>query len=479
MKIISRVFLLLISILFFSPALYSQDKSQLIDELISKYHDYGQFNGSALVSENGKVILRKGYGMAEMEWQIPNSPETKFRLGSITKQFTAMLIMQLVEDGKISLDATISDYLTNYRKDTGSKITIHNLLTHTSGIPNYTDDPDLMTRAIRNPMTVDELVTKFCSGDLEFEPGSKYSYSNSGYVILGAIIEEVTGKKYEDVLKENILIPVGMSNSGYDHTSPIIENRASGYDKSLDGYTNARYMDMSIPFSAGSLYSTVDDLFKWDQALYTDKLLSDPNKEKMFTPFLGEYGYGWHISDVEIGDLRKKLITHSGGIFGFSTIILRYTDDNNCIILLNNFSSGNPEELGTNISGILYNQKYDFPKMSLTEVLYKTLNEKGLSEALVEFNRLKDNKNDYYVGESEINQLGYNLLAENKVEEAIEVFKLNVEVFPNSSNVYDSLGEAYLKNGNTDLAILNYKKSVELNPKNVSGMETLQKLQNK
>ncbi|MDQ3020739.1 MAG: serine hydrolase [Bacteroidota bacterium] len=468
-----KIILTLIFFLVLKSNLYSQDKAQKIDELIKKYNEYNQFNGSVLVAENGKIILEKGYGYADIEWKIPNSPETKFRLASVTKQFTAMLTMQLVEQGKIKLDGKITDYLSYYPNNDGKKVTIHNLLSHTSGIPNMTEDPDVMRKNIRNHFEVKELVVNFCSKDVEFEPGTKWRYNNSGYVILGAIIEEVTGKKYEDVLNENILIPLDMTNSGYDHTSEIIENRASGYDQSPAGYTNTRFLDMSIPYSAGSMYSTVKDLFKWDRALYSDRLVSEDTKQKIFTNYIHDYGYGWEIRNVALGNINKNIISHSGDIFGFSTMITRYPNDNNCIILLSNSSSANIEDLNEGISEILYDQPYKMPRRSLSEILYRSLSEKKTSDAVAEFNELRKNKTEYYADENEINLMGYNLLNDGKIDDAIEVFKLNVENFPDSFNVYDSLGEAYMKKGDKELAIKNYKKSIELNPQNEGGVKNL------
>src|SRR6185503_3372704 len=169
----------------------NNDKVAKIQEVLTLAHKYRQFNGTALVAENGKVIYKGGFGMANMEWAIPNTPDTRFRLGSITKQFTAMLTLRLVEQNKIKLDGTISDYLPDCRKDIGQKVTIHQLLTHTSGIPSYTSQPGFFVNVSRNPYKVDEFVKKYASGDLQFEPGSKYSYNNSGYFLLGAIIERV------------------------------------------------------------------------------------------------------------------------------------------------------------------------------------------------------------------------------------------------------------------------------------------------
>src|SRR5947207_9145692 len=184
----SRIPLLIVTVaLLASPSLVAQDKAKKIDELVSSYNKLRQFNGAALVAYDGQVLLKRGYGLANMEWNIPNEADTKFRLGSITKQFTATLILQLVEQGKGKLDGKLTDYLPDYRKDTGQKITIHNLLTHTSGVPNYTALPGFFQNVSRNPYEVKEFVTKYASGDLEFEPGTKFNYSNSGYFLLSAV----------------------------------------------------------------------------------------------------------------------------------------------------------------------------------------------------------------------------------------------------------------------------------------------------
>ena len=459
----------------------AQTSAAKIDEVLTLANKYRLFNGSALVAENGKVIYKKGFGLANMEWNIPNTPETRFRLGSITKQFTAALVLQLVEQGKIKLDGKISDYLPAYRKDVGEKVTIHQLLNHTSGIPSYTSQPGFFQNVSRNPYTVDEFVKTFASKDLEFEPGSKFSYNNSGYFLLGAIIEKVTGQTYEQALKEKIFTPLGMNNTGYDHWDTIIEKRASGYTKTASGYVNANYLDMSIPYAAGSMYSTVEDLFIWDQALYTDRVVSATTKALMYKPNLSDYAYGWIVRQAKFGSENIPQITHGGGINGFNTTIVRFPTQKHLIVLLDNTSQGGSVgRLQRAISNILFNQPYDTPKMPVADVLLKTINEKGIEAGVAEFRDLKAKQaNVYDFGEDEVNRLGYQLLRARKVKEAIAIFKLNVEAYPQASNVYDSLAEAYMTNGETELAIQNYKKSLELNANNTNASDMIKRLETK
>jgi len=458
----------------------AQDHAAKIQEFLTTAHKYRQFNGSVLVAENGKVIYKGAYGQANMEWNIPNTPDTRFRLGSITKQFTATVILQLVEQGKIKLDAKLSDYLPDYRKDTGEKVTIHHLLTHTSGIPSYTSQPGFFQNVSRNPYKVDEFVKKYASGNLEFEPGSKYTYNNSGYFLLGAIIERVTGKPYEQVLKQNIFDPLGMKNTGYDHHDTLIPKRASGYSKTPDGYTNAAYLDMSIPYAAGSLYSTVEDLYLWDQALYTDKVLSAQSKALMYKPFLENYAYGWAITNASFkqNDQPVPMISHDGGINGFSTTIMRFPNEKNLVVMLDNTGSEYVNRLGESIGKILYNQPYEPPKISIVSVLDKTIAEKGIEAGIAQYRDMKAKQSATYdFAEPELNRLGYQLLRTGKAKEAIEIFKLNVEAYPKGFNTYDSLAEAYMTINERELAIQNYKKSVELNPNNKTAVEIIKSLE--
>lgn len=461
----------------------AQDKAAKIDEVMTAANKYRLFNGSVLVAENGKVIYKKGLGLAQMEWNIPNTTDTKFRLGSITKQFTSALVLQLVDQGKVKLDAKLSEYLPAYRKDIGDKVTVHQLLNHTSGIPSYTGLPGFFNDVSRNPYTVDEFVKKYASNNLEFEPGSKFSYNNSGYFLLGAIIEKVTGQTYEQALKERILDPLGMKNTGYDHHANIIEKRASGYQKVATGYVNAPYLDMSIPYAAGSMYSTVEDLYLWDQALYADKVVSASSKELMYKPTLGDYAYGWVITKAKLGTGSETVskIAHGGGINGFNTVIVRFPEQKHLIVMLDNTSQGgNLGRLERALTNILFNQPYETPRMPIADMLHKTISDRGIEAGLAQFRDLKASQGNVYdFSEPELNTLGYQLLRERKLKEAIEVFKLNVELYPKGFNTYDSLGEAYMVSGNNELAALNYKKSLELNAQNTNATEMLKRLESK
>ncbi len=458
---------------------FGQKKAEKIDKLMSQYAEYNQFNGSVLVAEKGKIIYKKGFGKANMEWDIPNKSDTKHRLGSVSKQFTALLILQLVEQGKLKLDVPIATYLSDYPKEKADIITVHNLLTHTSGIPNYTSFPNFFKDVSRNPFSPEVFVKQFSDLPLEFKPGEKFAYSNSGYFLLGYIIEKVSGKSFEKNLQESIFIPLKMNNSGYDNSSEIIKNRAAGYEKKGNEFVNAPFIDMSIPYAAGSLYSTVEDLYLWDQALYGDKLLSTKSMELLFRNYIatgrGFYGYGWNINEVPNGSDKLRIIEHNGGINGFNTIISRIPSDKNLVILLNNTGSTNLGEMNKAIRAILYDKPFETPKMSLAYALLNAVNEKGLVVGLEKLKEFK--KSDKYsFKESEINDAGYQFLQTDKTNEAIEFFKINVEIFPKSGNAYDSLAEAYLKSGNKKLAIENYKKAVELDATNENGKKILEEI---
>jgi CubicO group peptidase (beta-lactamase class C family) len=473
---------ILMLLLLLGSMSFAQAKVEQIEELLSTYEEYGKFNGSVLVSDQGKVIYKKGFGMANMEWDIPNQPNTKHRLGSITKQFTAMLILQLVEEGKLDLQAPITTYLPDYPKASGDIITTHHLLTHTSGIPNYTEFPNFMEDESRNPYTPEEFVKTFSDNALDFTPGEKFSYSNSGYFLLGDLIEKLAGKSYEQMLQDKIFIPLSMKDSGYDNHGDILKNRATGYEKQGGDYVNSSYLDMSIPYAAGSIYSTVEDLYKWDQALYTTSILPKEYMTMYFKPHIPgfdnlHYAYGWIVGYAKIGKSTDSIyaIGHGGGINGFNTNISRTTSNNSLVVLLNNTGRAPLNDMTKAILGIMHGKEYDMPKKSVADAVLAVIEAKGIDAGLSHYNSIKESEN-YSLSENEMNTIGYQLMESDKVEEANKVFQLIIKEFPTSSNAYDSFGESLMKLGKNDLAIKNYRKSVALNPNNQNGIDSLKNL---
>lgn len=465
---------------FYPTSTNGQSKTQKIDQLLRTYHDYGRFNGSVLVADENGILYQNGFGWANVEWNMPNEADTKFRLASITKQFTAMLIMQLVEAGKLSLEAPISTYLPDFPKDKAEQITVHHLLTHTSGIPNYTSFPNYW-ETMRKHNSPEDLVRLFADSSLVFTPGERHAYSNSAYVLLGQIISKLTGKSYEEVLQEQIFSPLKMDNTGYDHNRNILKKRAAGYYVNGRSFVNANYIDMSTAYSAGGIYSTVEDLYLWDRALYTEKLVSQQYRDLLFEKHsqLGRmhYGYGWELGQMPLGNSGERVpaTSHSGGINGFNTFITRIPSTKSLIVLLSNTGNAPLFEMTASINGILNNKDHDLPQKSLAYDLLEWINKEGITEATRKFNASKGGVN-YYLSEHEMNMAGYELLEAKQAKEAATIFLLNIESYPRSSNAYDSYGEALLALGEKEGAIANYKKSIRLNPKNEHGLQVLEDL---
>jgi CubicO group peptidase (beta-lactamase class C family) len=292
-----------------------------------------RFMGSVLVARGDKVLFSKGYGFANLEWDIPNTPDTKFRIGSVTKQFTAVLILKLEEQGKLSLSDPVKQYITD-APAAWDKITLFHLLTHTSGLPDFTNLPDY-PKLQTLPTTATQIMARFRDKPLDFQPGEKYKYCNSGYVVLTAVVEKVAGAPYEKFLQDQILTPVGLKDTGYDSATHVIHHRATGYLVNADNQIeNSRYLDMTVPQGAGALYSTTNDLLKWELAMFGGKVLKPSSFEKMTTPVKNNYGFGLFIRTGN----KHKMIEHTGGIDGFNTDLAYYPDDKVTIVVLRNIN---------------------------------------------------------------------------------------------------------------------------------------------
>ncbi len=307
-----------------------------IDAVMAETYKPGQPGAAVIVRKDGRTLFRKGYGLADLELNVPVAPDMVFRLGSITKQFTAVAILMLAEQGKLGLRDEITKFLPDYPAQ-GRKITVEHLLTHTSGIQSYTDMPEWLP-LWRKDMTLKELIDLFKDQPMQFEPGASWAYNNSGYILLGAIVEKVSGKSYEAFVDEAIFKPLGMKQSYYGSTERVIPRRIPGYQMGKGGFVNAPYLSMTQPYAAGSLLSTVDDLALWSEAVFSGKVVRKEWLDKAFTPYKlanGEssgYGYGWFLGDFA----GHRSVEHGGGINGFTSYEMTFPEDGLFLAILTN-----------------------------------------------------------------------------------------------------------------------------------------------
>jgi CubicO group peptidase (beta-lactamase class C family) len=343
MKTLRRALVLL----FVATSCFAQDTARM-EEVVQTYVRDKTFMGAVLVARGSDVILSKGYGSANLEWDIPNTPATKFRLGSLTKQFTAAAILLLEERGKLTLDDPIKKHLPDAAAGWDA-ITIFHLLTHTSGIPNFTSLPAYQSLKLEDT-PVAKTIASVRDKSLDFPPGDKMSYSNSGYLVLGHVIERVTGASYETFVKDNIFTPLGMKDSGYDSNTAVILRRAAGYMPSAGGPANAGFLHMSIPHAAGALYSTTEDLLRWEQGLFGGKLISAASLAKMTTPFKDDYALGVVVRTAS----GRKVVQHGGGIDGFNTFLAYYPDHQLTVAVLANINGRTPTEIATKLADLAH-----------------------------------------------------------------------------------------------------------------------------
>ncbi len=333
-------------------------KAGQFHQLLTVYARQKQFSGSVLVAQGGRILFQRGYGYANLEHQAKNTPQTVFRIGSMTKPFTALAIMQQVEAGHLNVTDPISRFFPDFPN--GERITVHHLLSNTSGIANYLMLP-IFLNGHRQPLTTAELIAGFRDEPPRFEPGTEFHYSNSNWVLLGAILEQLEGKPYGQVIDERIFQPAGMSQSGFDWTHALIPQRATGYDNSGAALQQAEPTDSSAMHGAGGLHSTVTDLYHFDQALRDNRLVSPATLRQMTTPVTthGElhYGYGWTLQTFH----RHQAVGHSGGLYGFIGHLLRFPEDDAVVIFLSNFSGIPDAEITRDLTAILFDAPYALP----------------------------------------------------------------------------------------------------------------------
>ena len=459
--------------------------AQRIRAFFDRAAAYGQLNGAVLVARRGQVLYEGAFGEANMEWHVPNTTDTRFEIASMTKAMTAIAVMQLVEEGRIRLNAAVSEYLPFYPRDPGDRITIEQLLTHTSGLQQdigFADDPAQVSAVVplvnSDLLSNDSLVALIARRALRFAPGTSYGYSSDGYAVLGAVIEHVTKLPYWEALRRRVLDRAGMHETGVSVLRSLVPKRASGYAQTFGGHENAPHIGVT---PAGGLYSTLHDLYRFDRSLYGDSLVHASSKEKLFAVRSTATAYGWKTADERRpnGSTRRVLRT-TGGLPGFAALMVRVPSDDRVIIILANTRDleWRFDDFAVAINQILDGEAYVMPRRSAAEVLAVAVDRGERAPALrARFTTIRRDTASFSVSEALMNRLGYYLLYERRLpSEAIAVFAANAETFPRSANVYDSLAEAFLVHGDTAQAVTHYRRSLELDSGNANAAAVLKRL---
>jgi CubicO group peptidase (beta-lactamase class C family) len=492
-----------LAVLFLPPIVFAQSKADRIDSLIQAARARGQWNGALLVSERGRIIYKKAVGEADFEKRTPLRTDSAFELASLSKPITALAVMKLKESGKLSYEDRLTDYFPTLPYP---GVTIRHMLTHMGGLPAlepYFGPSWPAGKVVTNADVVERLAQR--KTPPFFAPGERWKYDNTAYLLLARIVEIASGMSYEQFLQANVFKPLGMKNSsvyrtastarmanlarGYIHTSMWSDDYAT--PETLPRYNYIAYFGDTV--GPRGVYSTVEDLYKWVEALNAGRLIRKETLAEAYTPAIlkdgstpsagggagngvpSHYGFGWFIEEGSDG----RTVRHTGDWPGYITCLIHNLDKDQTIIALSNASDPAAVGVANAVENILNGRPYTLPKMSVGRVVGKILFANGPEAAVDQYRRLKKERPDDYdfSGDGELNTLGYELMRRGDKQAAVDIFKLNVESFPNSWNAYDSLAEAFLAVGDKKLAIANYRRSVELNPENRNGVEALKRLE--
>lgn len=379
--------------LFSSTLSKSQTLPQKIDTLISTYAKLNKFNGTILITKSGHTIFEKAYGYRNAEKHIKATTNDIFQLGSLTKSFTAVLIMKLVKEKKLSLNTRIITFFPAVHPE--KEITIAQLLNHTSGIREELRNAEFRAKVLSGQrVSKQEMLGLYAAEPLDFEPGTEFSYSNSGYNLLGMVIEKLTGMSYGAAMYQSVFKPLGMSHSGFDYAQLKSSLKTKGYAYiSSTRIVPAKVWDASTTYSSGGLYSNARDLAVWNRALKENKLISAASLNKSYTSVKGDYGYGWFIDSVA----HRKMAYHAGNVEGSTSYFCRIPEDDICIIMLINQTSTTIESIGSKVIALLYGQKYSLPKPKqaitlTTDQVAKYVGKYDISDEYITTISLKDNQ---------------------------------------------------------------------------------------
>ena len=493
----NSIILLTLTLSLFHLPLTGNSITKNLDKYFSQLYKYREFNGNVLIAEKGKVIYEKSFGYADFASKRLNKKKSTFPIASITKTFTATAILQLNEQGKLSVNDKVIKYFPEFPYPA---ITIKNLLSHTSGLRPYDNFFDSLRQAAPDTVfTNKDILPRFASLklNLKFKPGDNSDYENTNYIFLALIVEKVSGIQFHEYIQKNILQPAGMIKTFFPRFTFYHYNAKEKRDLSLTYLYPHLYSEEieradTIGFVSkywhtynfegfGEIVSTTEDLLKYDRALYNGKLLNEVSQKIAYTPVefnngeinpLG-FGLGW---EVKLDSEQGKIVMHSGGMIGLRSILLRDITRNQTIILIDN-TQNEVYEIAMDALKILNKKSVRFPRKDAVKLYAQIMVTKGIDPAKKALKQFRSDSLNYEINENELNTLGYDLLNTN-IQEALEVFKTNMELFPLSWNVYDSYGEALLKNGEKDKAIKMYRKSIEINPTNENGKNVLTHLLN-
>lgn len=456
-----------------NPATLSRDDLRSrVDAYMQAAVANDQFTGAILVARNGEALVDTAYGMASYELGVPNTPSTVFHIASMTKQFTAMAIIQLRDRGKLGLGDPICSYLADCPA-AWRPITIRHLLTHTSGIRNASSLPDWDEELSLKHYNRAEFLDLFRELPLEFLPGEKYSYSNSGYFLLGMIVERVSGLAFDSFLKDNIFVPLGMAQSGYDDNRAVVPGAATGYYSRGTAFITATYVDPTVRLGDTGIVSTTGDLLRWDQALYTDRLISRRSLDEIFTPYRNGYGYGWEIG-TRFG---RKTIGHSGSDAGFSSYILRFPDDRLTVVILGNGDRMSAAKAAINLSAIVLGAPYKLPVRPLRDELWETVMRDGVAAAMARFDQVgQQTPASADANGDTLLDIGYDLIDARRLTEADAIFRFGLKRFPNLTYAWDGLADSASARGERTAAIGYLERSLKLDPANEYAVKRLAKL---
>ena len=449
-------------------------------EIAQGFHEAGQFDGAVLVGRGNEVLLRGGFGLASAEHGIAVGPDTCFRLASVTKQFTAAAVLLLCELDELDLHTPIATYLPELKPSIAEKVTLHHLLSHSAGIVRAVES--LTTKDMGDHFTTDEIVFLLNGTEVEFPPGSRFSYSNAGYVLAATIVARTTGLPYGDAMRELVFEPLGLENTGHEMAGKLMPRRAIGYSRLLDGVANAPYEDKSYVTGAGSLYSTIDDLWIWARAILDDELLLASTREEMFQVQATGYGYGWFLETYAAkstqGSTQHPGINHDGGCPGFSTKIALYPAHDLVIIILSNVLPSDVGGLNQQLANALLNLPVRLPQPPVGHALGLVALEEGIQPALERWDLLRTSTTNLGLmpGANTFSGYGFEYLAAHQPHKAMRLFELATGAFPRSPRAHRGLGQALRLLQRRDEACSAFERALELNPQSESVRQALEEL---